>query len=106
MDESSPARHDAAMDLAAYDQGEAEQALAKVALDPTTDELIADACGESLGEIWCRKGRINYDILKQLHGIALRLAVGYVKKFKPEWESQVRQTLRDDPSRADEWDKT
>jgi hypothetical protein len=104
-EENPDDRFDAAHDLGGYDQEEAEHTLAKVALDPHTDDFLADACGESLGEIWCRKGRVNYEVLKQLDGPALRLAVGMVKKFKPDWEGEFRHRLRNDPARTSEWDK-
>mgnify|MGYP001773457614 CR=1 FL=1 len=45
----------AAMELGGFDEPEVEQALVEVASDPTTDPLLADRCGEALGEIWCRK---------------------------------------------------
>ena len=44
-------RGDAAMDLGAYDEPEAERALMQVATDPAVDEDIADSCGESLGDV-------------------------------------------------------
>lgn len=105
LDETSPDRDDAAHNLANYDQEEAEAALARVALDPKTDDYIADLCGESLATIWCRKGFLNVRILSQLNGPALRLAVGVIKKYKPEWESQVKHVLRQNPSKSAEWDK-
>jgi hypothetical protein len=48
-------RDDAAMDLGQYDDPEAEEALARVACDENADVYVADSCGESLGQIWCRR---------------------------------------------------
>jgi hypothetical protein len=104
LDETNPDRDDAAHNLANYNQEEVEAALAQVALDPRTDDDMADACGESLATIWCRKGRLNLEILSSLNGVALRLAVGVIKKYKPEWETQVREVLGQNPARAAEWD--
>ncbi len=50
------ARDDAATDLSAFDEPEAEAALVGVASDPTTDPDLAETCGASIAEIWCRKG--------------------------------------------------
>lgn len=44
-------RDDAAMDLGSYPTKEALEALFKVAIDTTENDIILDSCGESLGEI-------------------------------------------------------
>ena len=64
-------RDDAAMDLAAYDEPEVEDALIHVSADASTPNLIAASCGESLAEIWLRKKTLNLDALKLLKGEAL-----------------------------------
>ena len=43
-------RDDAAMDLAAYDEPEVEDALIHVGADASTPNLVAASCGESLAE--------------------------------------------------------
>lgn len=48
-------RDDAAMDLAAYDDEQAEHALMSIAEDITVNKLLAERCAESLAEIWVRK---------------------------------------------------
>jgi len=68
LDDSSDygSRDDAAMDLSAFDQIEVENALLQMASDIKTDEQLQDTCGESLGEIWVRKGSIpseKFDLL-------------------------------------------
>ncbi len=98
-------RHDAALSLAAYDQEEVERALERVTLDPSTDEMLADTCGQSLATIWCRTGRLNSEILKRLRGTALELAIGTIKNLKPEWETEVKRALEHDPLKAAEWEK-
>jgi len=44
-------RDDAAMDLAAYDEPEVEEALIRMGVDPSTPNSVAASCGESLAEI-------------------------------------------------------
>ena len=52
---SEAERDDAAMDLAAYDEPEVEEALIRVGADSSTPNPVAASCGESLAEIWLRK---------------------------------------------------
>lgn len=63
-------RDDAAMDLGAYDEPEAEEALLKVVLDPTEEEEIADSAGESLWQIWERKGKRDAAAVARMHPAA------------------------------------
>ena len=60
-------RHDAAMDLAAFDEPEVEAALLAVALEHSEDPDIADAAGESLSEIWLRKGKNFPELVAAMH---------------------------------------
>ena len=60
-------RHDAAMDLGAFDQPEAEAALLAVASDLTEDPDIADAAGESLWAVWSRKGKSEPGLVATMH---------------------------------------
>ena len=48
-------RSDAAMDLGEFDDEAAEEALASVANDPSSDADIVELCRESLAEISARK---------------------------------------------------
>jgi hypothetical protein len=64
-------RDDAAMDLGTYDEPEVLDALIQVAVDVNEDELILWSCGESIKDIWLRKGSyssqmINAELLKKL----------------------------------------
>ena len=77
-------RDDAAMDLGAYDDPEAELSLLKIASYENDDPHLLDRCGESLGEIWCRKGQVNHEALKRLKGRALESALGMIKSRHPE----------------------
>jgi hypothetical protein len=63
-------RQDAAMDLSAYDEPAAEQALLQIALDPSSDEDLADEAGHSLWEIWGRKGKRDAAAVARMHRAA------------------------------------
>ncbi len=49
-------RDDAAMDLGRYDEARVLEALLQVAVDLEEDEIILDSCGDSIKDIWARKG--------------------------------------------------
>lgn len=64
-------RDDAAMDLGAYDEPRVLDALVQVAVDKDEDELILWSCGESIKDIWLRRGDysrkvINAELLNKL----------------------------------------
>ena len=60
-------RHDAAMDLAAYDEPAAEEALLRIALDMSSDNELADEAGHSLWETWRRKKKHDADLVARMH---------------------------------------
>ena len=60
-------RHDAAMDLGAFDEPEVEAALLAVASEQTQDPDIADAARESLRQIWLRQGKAWPKIVASMH---------------------------------------
>ena len=60
-------RHDAAMDLAEYDDQAAEQALLRVALDVSADNELADEAGHSLWQIWQRVGKHDAGVVARMH---------------------------------------
>lgn len=63
-------RDDAAMDLGEFDEPAVEEALLKVVLSPTEDEGIADSAGESLWQIWSRKGKRDTNLIALMHPAA------------------------------------
>jgi hypothetical protein len=63
-------RDDAAMDLEAFDEPEAEEALLTIALDPMVDEFLADRAGESIWGIWKRKQKYDANIVRKMHPAA------------------------------------
>jgi hypothetical protein len=63
-------RDDAAMDLGSFDEPEVENALLKIILNHNEDEVLVDSAGESLKEIWQRKGQIKEDLVKKMHPAA------------------------------------
>jgi hypothetical protein len=77
-------RDDCAMDLAKYDEKDAEEALLQVASDPSQEEVLLDTCGESLGEIWARQGRVDSALLALLQPPARRVALALIQAKRPE----------------------
>jgi hypothetical protein len=71
------------------DDPEAEAALGKVALDPETEPMLADAVGDSLAIIWVRQNRLNEDLVKRLSGDALLGARNIIGALRPEWLSRL-----------------
>lgn len=59
-------RLDAAMDLGEYDEPAAEQALLRIVLDASADDL-ADEAGNSLCEIWARKEKFDPELVARMH---------------------------------------
>ena len=82
-------RDDAAMDLAAYDEPEVEDALIHVGADASTPSSVAASCGESLAEIWLRKKTLNLDVLKLLKGEAWNEATGLIRAREPSWAARI-----------------
>jgi hypothetical protein len=89
-------RHDAAMDLGAFDEKSAEEALALLACDLGTGEDLADACGESLAEIWCRKGDVTRDVLTRLTPASLWIALATMRASSPELAVKADSILKGD----------
>jgi hypothetical protein len=63
-------RDDAAMDLGNFDGGEVEEALLRVAADPSEDLTIQGSAGESLMTIWLRRGDTAFPHLAKLSSAA------------------------------------
>ncbi|MEK3672080.1 MULTISPECIES: hypothetical protein [unclassified Paenibacillus] len=58
------------------------------------DGMIAASCGESLGQIWLRKRRINFEKLFWLKGSALNEALSLIKAQRIDWyEEYIEMTL-------------
>ena len=78
------ARDDAAMDLSSYSEPEAEDALVRAGSDPTTPEIVLSSCGESLAEIWVRRGQFNRRVLDSLSPAARSEALAYLETRAPD----------------------
>ena len=78
-------RDDAAMDLAAYDTPEAENALVSVILDRTEDDDLVDRAAESLAEIWARTRRFDRDVFARLPDAAAPVFLAMLNAHWPEW---------------------
>ena len=83
-------RDDAAMELGAFDNPEVEEALAAVAADPQSDSELADPCGESLAQIWIRKGTVNPGIWERLQPAARDVAEALLKSQRPDLLAQLK----------------
>jgi hypothetical protein len=83
-------RDDAAMDLAAYDDSEAEDALIRAGVEPSTPSVVAASCGESLAEIWLRKGEMNLTALKRLRREARNEALALIRAREPSWTATIQ----------------
>ena len=88
---------DAAMDLAAYDEPEAEAALLRRAGELARNESwygatdVAEACGEALATIWCRQGRFPALAFEHLRGAALSGARAVLEARRPDWLADWRR---------------
>ena len=60
-------RDDAAMDLGEFDDERALSALYMIANNHAEDETLAASCGESIAQIWLRRGACDEQILETLH---------------------------------------
>jgi hypothetical protein len=78
-------RHDAAMDIGKYDDDRALNALLQLASNPNEDDLILDACGESIAQILVKRNYFRKDMINSLAPTARELAEAYLKTRKPEW---------------------
>jgi len=63
-------RSDAAMDLGAFDEPAAEEALLTIVQSETEDEGIVDSAGESLWQVWTRKGKYDAEMVARMHPAA------------------------------------
>lgn len=78
-------RDDAACDLGESDSDRALDALLCVGADADVDETILASCGESIGQIWVRRGlrdRESWDALQSATRIELQ---AYLKVSQPDW---------------------
>jgi len=86
-------RHDAAMDLAAYDAEEVEDALASVACDPATDVDLAEECGASLAEVWCHRNVVTKAVLMKLTPSSLPIAMATLRARSPSLAADAESVL-------------
>ncbi|ABM20276.1 hypothetical protein SAMN04487868_11648 [Marinobacter salarius] len=72
-------RDDAAMDLSRHDSEAVESALALIACDQKVPETVRASCGESLAEIWIRRGQVNHQVLAALSGASKNEALARLR---------------------------
>jgi hypothetical protein len=51
-----------------------------VATDTTEDEVLLDNCGQSLAEIWFRKGRMSADVFAKMPPLREKLRKQFFEK--------------------------
>jgi HEAT repeat protein len=73
------------MDLGQFNDDRALNALIQIASNPQEDWIILDACGESIGEILVKREEFQKEILDKLVPDVKDIAVGYIRRRKPEW---------------------
>lgn len=76
-------RDDAAMDLGAFDQSEVESALLLVASSPDTPAVVCASSGESLAQIWVRRGSIKMQCYRNLCQPAKAEVESYINAISP-----------------------
>ncbi|MEK4044151.1 hypothetical protein NSU18_10840 [Paenibacillus sp. FSL H8-0048] len=83
---SDAEKDDAVIELGEnFQDDETVEFLINVSNESDCNEMIAGSCGESIGQIWLTIQRINYDMLSQLKGIALKEVLSLIKAQRPEW---------------------
>ncbi|MBC8026764.1 MAG: hypothetical protein H7Y89_12285 [Steroidobacteraceae bacterium] len=86
-------RHDAAQDLGAFDDPRAEAALALIACEENGDEDLSDAAGESLAEMWSRKGDVPAATLLRMNAVSRDIAMALLLARVPELHATARRVL-------------
>ncbi len=81
-------RQCAAMELGAYEEPIAEQALIHIGQRIDEPALILEACGVSIGDIWRLKGTFNADIAAALAPAAQR---GLAEELKEDFPAELRK---------------
>ena len=71
--------------LGAYDDPRAFEALVKVATDRGSPDYLLETSGESIAQIWLRRGAFHGKVLETLVGPARDEAVALIRKQRPEW---------------------
>jgi hypothetical protein len=78
-------RDDAAIDLGRSDDPRALRILLERASDPAEDATIVTSAGESIGEIWLRRGGFGINLLRSLRPEAVAEIRALIAQQHPEW---------------------
>ncbi len=84
-------RGDAAIDLRAYKDVRALEALTKIASDPNEDDVILDNCAESVGEICVATNIFDENSFRRMIPFAQKIVFGFIMAHRPEL---INQSLR------------
>jgi hypothetical protein len=77
-------RDDAAIDLRAYKDKRALEALIMIASDPNEDDVMVDTCAESIGEILIGMEYFDEISFKKMVPFAQKIVFGFIVSHKPE----------------------
>ena len=78
-------RHDAAMDLSLYPSDKVIEALYRIVVDTSEEDIILDSCGESLATIWISRNQIDKEKISELSKTSFLAAKQVIQGRKPEW---------------------
>jgi len=81
-------RHDAAMDLGAFETPESENALISIVLDRPEDDDLVETAAESLAEIWAQTRRFDRDVLARLPDAATPIVFALLDARWAEWRKR------------------
>lgn len=78
-------RYDAAMYIARFNSEKALDALLILGSNPHEDDIILDACGESITSIMVKREEFRKDIINKLRPIAKHTAYDFITAHEPQW---------------------
>ena len=68
-----------------FNDNRALNALLKIASNSEENQIILDACGESIAQIWVKRNFFDIGAYNKLQPVAQYEAKMYIKMNKPEW---------------------
>lgn len=78
-------RHDAAIDIGAFNDDRALNVLLQIASNPYEEAIILDACGESIAKMLLTRNELRKDLIDKLTPIAKNTAYAFIKEKRPHW---------------------
>jgi len=75
-------KHDAVMDIGQFNDDRALNALVLIANDPSSNQTILDACGESIAQIWMKRNQFDIESYNKFPPIVQQAIRMYIKNQK------------------------